>query len=340
MATLIAPVCWPLPSLAETVTSDHASAACYRRLKHIGIEAVVIAELKLRDVQRQIFGRHFVERADHATLEDAPKALNRVRVDRANNVLAAMVVNFLVRQVAKIVAVARPRIRRQEANLVGNRLVDEIEHGLRIDALQHADNHVALPLDGADQRRLAFGGAMAPLVPMAVLVLATNPGVVNLDNAAKLFLRGDQRGADFMAHGMGRLVATEAHHALNLEGAHSLLARQHQMGDAIPVSEGLFGVLEDRPGQRRKAIAVFRALAALPVERLVARGVIQVRIATARAMDAFRPAPRYEVAKAGFVVTDWEPGLKLGGGHLRDWFGPVCHDVLPLSLSVGASCHA
>lgn len=335
----LAPFRWPLPSLAETVTSDLASAACYRRLKHVRIETVVVAELKLRDVQRHIFGRHFVERANHATLENAPKALNRVRVDRADNILMLAVVNLFVRQVAKIIAIARPRVGRQQANLVGNRLVDEIDHGLGVDPLQHADNHVALPFDGADQRRLAFRGAMPPFVPVAILVLAADPCVVNLDNAAKLLLRGDQRRADFVAHGMGRLVATEAHHALDLEGAHSLLAGKHEMGDAEPVAKRFFRVLKNRARQRRETVALWRALAALPMEGLVAGRIVEVRIATAGAMDAFRPAPRYEVAKAGFVVTKRETGLELGHGHLRDWFRALCHDVLPLSLSVGASCH-
>src|ERR1700729_3468884 len=88
---------WPLSSLAETVTSDHASAACYRGIKHIGVEAVVVAELKFRDVERHIFGRHFVERADNAALEDAPKALNRVRVNGAYHVLLFVVLHGLAR---------------------------------------------------------------------------------------------------------------------------------------------------------------------------------------------------------------------------------------------------
>jgi hypothetical protein len=37
---LIASVRWPLSSLAETVTSDHALAACYRLPEHVGIVAV------------------------------------------------------------------------------------------------------------------------------------------------------------------------------------------------------------------------------------------------------------------------------------------------------------
>src|SRR6202166_1184832 len=81
-----APVCWPLSSLAETVTSDHASAACYRHPENIGVVAVVVAELELGNVQRHVLGTDLMERADHATLEDRPEALNRVRVDCANNV--------------------------------------------------------------------------------------------------------------------------------------------------------------------------------------------------------------------------------------------------------------
>src|ERR1700691_256707 len=112
------------------------------------------------------------------------------------------------------------------------------------------------------------------------------------------------------------------------------------MGDAIPVAEGLFGVLENRPRKAREPIAVLRALTALPVKRLVARRIVEVRIAAARAMDAFRPTARHKVLKASLIVPDWKTGLELGRGHLRDWFRALCHDVLSLSLSVGAYCHA
>jgi hypothetical protein len=97
MAALIVPLSfrWPRSSPTETDASDLVSAACYRRLKHIRIEAVVISELKLRDVKRHIFGRHFMERADHTAFEDAPKAFNRVRVDRADNVLLFVVLHSL-----------------------------------------------------------------------------------------------------------------------------------------------------------------------------------------------------------------------------------------------------
>ena len=64
---------WHRFRLAETDASDHASAACYRRTKNIRVVAVVIAELELSNVQRQVLGAHLVERADNAAFEDAPK---------------------------------------------------------------------------------------------------------------------------------------------------------------------------------------------------------------------------------------------------------------------------
>ena len=75
---------WSLSLLAETETSVGASAACYRRLKHVAVHAVIVLELKFSDIQRHIFGAHLVERADHAAFEDRPEIFDRVGVDRAS----------------------------------------------------------------------------------------------------------------------------------------------------------------------------------------------------------------------------------------------------------------
>jgi hypothetical protein len=339
--SLVAPVQsrWRRSSLAETDASDLASAACYRRPEHVGIASVVVPELKFRDVERHIFGTHLVESADDTALEDRPKAFNRIGVHRTDYILMFAVVNGRVLEVAQIVAVIASGVRRQQANLVRNGFIDEIEHGLSGHALQNSRDYIAVSLDCADDRRLIRCRAEFSLFPMAVFVFSANPRLVHFHDAAKLLLRGDQSRANLVAHGMGRLVAAEAHHALNLEGAHSLLAGKHQMGDAIPVAERLLGVLKNRADQSRKAIGAVPALQALPVKRLIARGVVQVRISAARAMNAFRPAPRHKVFQAGFVVPNRETGLKLGRRHLRDWFWLPCHSISPWGSSVGAYCH-
>jgi hypothetical protein len=55
-------------------------ASANRRSENVRITAVVISELKFGDIQRHIFGTHFVECADNAALEDRPKTL-LVRAD-------------------------------------------------------------------------------------------------------------------------------------------------------------------------------------------------------------------------------------------------------------------
>jgi hypothetical protein len=43
-----------------------------RRAENIGIKAIVMPELELRNAERHVFGADLVERANDAALEDAP----------------------------------------------------------------------------------------------------------------------------------------------------------------------------------------------------------------------------------------------------------------------------
>src|SRR5262249_56439364 len=49
---------------------QHFLTSTNRSAENIGIKAIVVAELKLRNVQRHIFRRHLVERCDPAALQD------------------------------------------------------------------------------------------------------------------------------------------------------------------------------------------------------------------------------------------------------------------------------
>lgn len=70
-----------------------ALASAYRRSEDIGIEAIVIAELELGNIERHVFGAHLVESADNAAFEDRSKTFDGVGVDRTNNVLLAVVID-------------------------------------------------------------------------------------------------------------------------------------------------------------------------------------------------------------------------------------------------------
>jgi hypothetical protein len=59
-------------------------ASAYRRSEHAGIKTIIVSKLKLRNVQRHIFGAHLAERTDYATFEDRPETFNRIGVNSAS----------------------------------------------------------------------------------------------------------------------------------------------------------------------------------------------------------------------------------------------------------------
>jgi hypothetical protein len=310
-------------------------ASAYCRAEDIGIETIVVTELKFRNIQRHIFFADLVKGADHAALKDRPEALNRIGVNRADNVLLAVMVNRAVRIFLAKLFVAIPSVRREQANLVGHDFIDEIEGGFLGHSLQNASDHVALALYRANDRRFVRAAAhMGFLIPMAVDVFAANKSFVNLDNAAKLFLRLNESRADFVAHAVRGLVATKAHLPLNLERANSFLAAQHQVRDFEPVAERFVGVLKNRARDDGETIAVLCALLALPVP-LARRQVIDGGVATARAVNALGPTAGLQIGFARIVVTNWKKRLKLALGHLVNWLRTLCHDGYPSTSTVG-----
>jgi hypothetical protein len=304
-------------SLAETVASEHVSAACYSGSENIDVLAVVMPELKLCDVKRQIFAADLVIGADNAALQDAPEALNRVGMDRAHNVVTAALANDLVRIGAAQEAITGMFVGREQADLVRYGFMNESVQSLGVRRVDHPQHHVALAADSADHG--SFPGANAArtavaLVLMLVRRLAAHIGFINLDNAAKLVeIFIDQRRANAMAHIPSGLVGTETEIAVDLPRAHALLAGQQQMDDAIPDAQFDVGILENGPGNVGEPIAAVAAIRALPFEFHGLERIWPVR-ATAWADHAVRPAPRYQIGVASFLVG--ERRFKLSDGHL------------------------
>src|SRR3954452_22827548 len=120
------------------------SAPCYSRAENIRVMPIVVPELKLRNVERHVFGADLVEAADNAALEDRPETLNRIRVDCADNVLLGAVVDRPVREVDPQVVIGRVFVGGDQADVAGNNLADESIGGVFGDAAQHPSDNVAL----------------------------------------------------------------------------------------------------------------------------------------------------------------------------------------------------
>src|SRR6202521_80530 len=110
----------------------------YRRPEDVRIVPVVVAELKLRNVQRHVLGADLVERADHAALKDAPKAFNRVGVDRADYILVIGVADNFVRVFGVEFVEHAPVARDKRRNLVRNHRLSTLIEGLKINNVDHA----------------------------------------------------------------------------------------------------------------------------------------------------------------------------------------------------------
>ncbi len=301
-----------------------------RRSENVRVPPVVIAELELRDVQRHVFAADFVEAADDAALEDRPEAFNRIGVDCSDDILPSGMVYCAVLEAGQgLVDLAL--VGREQADLVRDNLTDEALRGFLGDVSEDAGHHSSLAADRADNRSLGrwrVFASPAALADVLVLILPADESLIDLDNAAELFhIALDQCDADTVAHVPSGFVGAEAHRAHDLQRAHSLLAGEHHVSDAIPVPEGLVGVLEYGSGNDRKPITLRRTGPALPVERLVGRGVVQLDIATTGAMDALRPSAGHQIGFTGFLVGKHR--LELGDGQLMNGLGAAGHDGSP-----------
>src|SRR5262249_28467735 len=155
--------------------------------------------------------------------------------------------------------VTAPVVGCEQTDLVGNSLIDEGVRELFVETPENSRDDVALAFNCANDWGFARANTAAPaclFVPMPVVILATNECFINFDDTTELLFRLDQCSADFVAHAVRSAVRTEAHHALDLQRAHALLAGQHVVNDAEPVAERLVRVFKDGPGNNGEPIAV------------------------------------------------------------------------------------
>jgi hypothetical protein len=284
------------------------SASLDRCPEDVRVLPVIIAELELGDIERYILPAHFVERADDAALKNRPEAFDGLSVDCADNVLAFGMINGSVREIFVEAVVSGPLIGAKQADFVGNGFSDKCIKRCSLDVRDHTRNHIALATDCADDRRLAGtdaagSTAAAAFIPMPVSGQSADESFIDFDNSTELvnvFHKGD---ADLMAHFPSGLIGTESHISIDLQSAHPLLAGQHQVNYAEPVTKWLVCVFEDSSGNMGKSISGLRgALIALPTPRHCRDLPIDLG-PTARAADTIRPTAPHEIGAASVIMS-------------------------------------
>jgi hypothetical protein len=267
-------------------------------------------------------------------LKIRPESFDGLSVDCAYYVLPPSMINDGVWIFAVKLFVSGQLISAEQANFVGDGFSHKCVERHRSDVRDHARDHITLAADRSDDRCLTGtyttrATAATALISVPVFGQAADERFVNFDNAAELIDILHERDADAMAHIPSRFQGTKPHITPNLARAYSLFAGEHQMNDAIPVTERFIGVFEDRASQMRETIcASLAAMRAFPMP-FPGLEVISPFAPAARTADAIRPTLTNEVSTTGVFV--WKHRLELGDGHLMDlrWLFCSRHNDLP-----------
>jgi len=81
--------------------SSCVSATTYGRPEDVRVVPIIVPELEFRNIERQIFAADLVVGPDHSSFDERPEALNRIGMDRADNMLADRAGGQLGRPVKK-----------------------------------------------------------------------------------------------------------------------------------------------------------------------------------------------------------------------------------------------
>src|SRR6266404_1816131 len=300
----------------EAPASQCASASCYRLAENVGFLPVVKSELKLREIQRQIFLAHTVIAAHDSALEQRPERFNRIGMHDAAHVFTRAMANYLMRQSEILAAhaeqaIAAVFISRDQFNLLAIYcLPNEAIERHRVSVLDHLADDAALARDRADHGGLAFGSGEVQylaLLGVHVLRFAAVVRLVHFDDSHQLLkIWIVQRSAQPHAHIPRGFVRAVSEHSMDLQGADSLLGSQHQMQNLEPLQQRLFGFLENRSSLEREAVGRARlgsALHTLPVPR-TRLAFVNVIVGATRASRTLRPATRVEIGPARFLIRE------------------------------------
>src|ERR1700730_4628459 len=124
------------------------SASLDRRSEDVCVLPIIVTELELGNIQRHVLAAHFVECANHAALENRPKAFDGLGMDCANDVLPSNMVNDAMWIFAVKTFVAGPLVRANQADLMQNRFADKSGESVRAHVIDNVSDHIAFALDG------------------------------------------------------------------------------------------------------------------------------------------------------------------------------------------------
>ena len=277
--------------------------------KHLRILPVVVPERKFVDVQWQIFLTDMVKTADNTALQERPEAVNMGSMDVAAHVLALAMAYELMRKYVFQQSVAAMFVSRNQGDFIADRFPHETIQGFCVGVLNDLGDDVSLAGDSANDRNLASSAAAwGSFVFVAVLVFSADVGLIHLDFSAQLQGISSHRSTESMTHIPRSVIVGTGifakDHAMDLQGADSFLADEHQVSHFEPQLQRNLCILKDGAGNDREAVAISPATVLIltdPVERAGLERIDLLAVAPWTA-DPGRPPHFSEVLFAGFFI--------------------------------------
>ena len=262
MRTPIESVCWRALVCSEAPASLCASAASYGLSKDVGVVAIVVTELKLGKIQRQIFLADIVVGAHDSALQQRPEAFDVVRMNLSAHVFVLAMIDGLVPETPVDVVISAIVISCDQRDFFVDRMVDESSEGPRICFADHLADDVAFALNCADHSDLAVADGLTELLrasgiallaalfaPVPITVLAADVGLIHFHDSHQLpKCRVFHSGPQAHAHIPSGVIRAGSEHPMELQSADAFLAGQHQIQNLEPHEQGLFRLLKDGLG--------------------------------------------------------------------------------------------
>lgn len=249
--------------------------------EHELVFSIVKPVFQLVQIGVQMLHAHAMKRADDTAFQQAPNALNAVRVNLSAHPLLFPVVHRLMHRVR----VANARVGRKLVRVDGLRIgrgvvCDELVENRLTRVMNDLQANLAPALNGTDS-----DGLVSAIPAPHAANLAANVSLVHFHDAAqKLGVGVPDCRTDAVAQMPCSLIG-DAKGALHLQGADSLLRFSHEKDCHEPLHERQMAIMEDRPARGGKLIA---ALVAVVLVALRNGG--DAFALAARASDAIGPA--------------------------------------------------
>jgi hypothetical protein len=283
-------------------------------------DTIAILEIEFAQIAVQMTLATMLINASDASLENAVKAFNSVRVDEPAHIFIGFMADALMaREMIHELGIMAAFISHHRGFF----------RNIGLDDWNDIGGAGSLDMEGARLPGLAidkrqYRVLMAMAAPLDGSLFAPDKSFVGFDNSANPAHWRKRT----VAHGFSNSVSEKPsgfhatnEHSLNLAGSNALFASAHQMDDLQPKMQRQMGGLENGPHAHGKWLATLVAFVKAAAGGFASQlaNALFISIAAMRASWAMRPKTTFDISESAFLILELRCG-KNGIGHGNETF--------------------